>query len=64
MGAGIFNVVVGLAVIALASTGKYKFVLLGDNPKVAMGVGAAVVVFGVYQIVRAMMRRKPPVQDD
>ena len=64
MGAGIFNVCVGLAVIGLASTGKYKFVLLGDNPKVAMAVGAAVAVFGVYQVVRSMTRRKPPVKDD
>ncbi|MGC4117767.1 MAG: hypothetical protein QM765_25070 [Myxococcales bacterium] len=64
MAAGIFNVLVGIAVIALASTGKYRFVFLGDNPKVAMGVGVLVAVFGVYQVVRSMMRRKPPVQDD
>jgi len=27
-------------------------------------VGAAVAAFGVYQVVRSLMRRKPPVQDD
>ncbi len=62
--AGIFNVLIGLAVAGLASTGKYRFFFLGDNPKVAMGVGAAVAAFGVYQVVRSLMRRKPPVQDD
>ncbi|HEY3444991.1 MAG TPA: hypothetical protein VGK67_01455 [Myxococcales bacterium] len=64
MGAGIFNVLVGLAVIGLASTGKYRFVFLGDNPKVAMGIGAVIAGIGLYQVVRSMMRRKPPAQDD
>lgn len=70
MGAGIFNVCVGLAAIALAANkftvgGKrYQLLFLGDNPTVVMAVGGALAAFGVYQVVRSLMRRKPPVNDD
>lgn len=66
MGAGIFNVFMGLAVIGIVTLGKgkYKLVLLGDHPTFAVAVGGVVAAFGVYQVVRSLMRRKPPIQDD
>jgi len=64
MGTGIFNVCIGLALVGIGSTGKYKFLFLGDNPRMPMYVGGAVAAFGVFQIIRALLRRKPPVQDD
>lgn len=52
MGAGIWNIVMGLAAIAGGASGKVVFI--GTNSGLLLiAVGVAFVVWGVVQIVRA-----------
>ena len=51
MGAGVWNIVMGLAAIAAGASGQFS--LIGTNSTVALIVlGAVFVVWGIIQIVR------------
>lgn len=51
MGAGVWNIVMGLAAIAAGASGRFS--LIGTNSTVALIVlGAVFVVWGIVQIVR------------
>lgn len=52
MGAGVWNIVMGLAAIAAGASGKVVFIGT-DSGLLLMVVGAVFVVWGVSQIVRA-----------
>jgi len=56
MGAGIFNIVMGGAMIVGAAWGNLTFI--GTNSSLLLGVlGVAVAVLGVYQVIRARRGR-------
>ena len=51
MGAGVWNIVMGLAAIAAGASGQFS--LIGTNSSVALIVlGVVFVVWGIIQIVR------------
>ena len=54
---GVFNIVVGLAMVAAGLSGK--FALLGTNSGGALAaLGAAVAGFGIYRTIKDRSRRK------
>ena len=54
---GIFNIVIGLAMLAAGLSGK--FALLGTNSSGALAViGAAVAAFGIYRSIKDWSRKR------
>ena len=54
---GIFNIVIGLAMLAAGLSGK--FALLGTNSSGALAViGAVVAAFGIYRSVKDWKRKR------
>ncbi|MBI5542590.1 MAG: hypothetical protein HY901_01780 [Deltaproteobacteria bacterium] len=55
MATGILNILIGLALVGLGASGRFK--LIGTSPAVLMVVGAIVGGFGAFQLIRALARR-------
>jgi hypothetical protein len=56
MSTGIFNIVVGLVLVGLGASGRFK--LIGMSPVALMVVGGVVAAFGAFQIIRAIAKRR------
>jgi hypothetical protein len=52
MRAGVFNIVMGLAAVALGATGKFALPFT-NSPAPLMVVGGAIAALGVYQLLRS-----------
>ena len=56
--AGILYVVMGIGIII------YKFYFVTLDPKIAIGLGILLIVYGIFRVVRTIIRLKTPQHED
>ena len=58
MSAGIWNMLFGALAIALGASGKFNL-MFTNSPLALVGVGVAIFLYGVFQLVRSRRGRTP-----